>query len=70
VGSWNGVTFIFSALQRSILVVKDDEIVRKNKRSVSQWFRSQSPEFCAKGIQFLKTCFRNFMYLQDDYMEN
>jgi hypothetical protein len=44
--------------------------MRKSKTSVSQWFRSQSPEFCSKGILSLKTCCGNFMYLQDDYMEN
>jgi hypothetical protein len=37
---------------------------------VSQWFRSQSSKFCAKGILSLKACCRNFIDVQDNYMEN
>lgn len=53
-----------------MLVVIDDELMRKNIIRVSQWFRSQSPVFCAKGILSLNTCRRNFMIMQDNYMEN
>jgi hypothetical protein len=46
-GAWHQVTFIFSALWRSILVVTDSKMLR-SPGCVTQCFSSQSPELCSR----------------------